>query len=102
MTRMIRYVKAAVSVLLCFALASCGSVKNAGKEQQVPQTDKPAAAANIDSGSDTDDVSLKHMPFYEQSGYAGEVSGGICDTYEIDDENDAADDNEIILSPMND
>ena len=96
-----RYIKAAALILLCLTLASCGSVKTAG-EKTSAQTDRTAvsAAANTYSGSGTDDVSLEHMPFYEQGGYASEESGGIC-TYEAD-ENGAAVDNEIILSPMND
>lgn len=97
-----RYIKAAALILLCLTLASCGSVKTAG-EKTSAQTDRAAvsAAATTCGGSGTDDdVSLEHMPFYEQNGYASTAEGGIC-TYEAD-ENSAADGNEIILSPMND
>lgn len=94
-----RYIKAAALILLCLTIASCGSVKTAG-EKTSAQTDRAAVSAAADTYTDsgTDDVSLEHMPFYEQSGYASTAEGGIC-TYEAD-ENSAADGNEIILSPM--
>lgn len=99
MSRM-RYINAAALILLCLTLASCGSVKTAG-EKTSAQTDRAAVSAAADTYSDSgaDDVSLEHMPFYEQSGYASEASGGICNAYEID-ENNAEYGSEIILSPM--
>lgn len=94
-----RYINAAALILLCLTLVFCGSVKTAG-EKTSAQTDRAAVSAAADTYSDSgaDDVSLEHMPFYEQSGYASTAEGGIC-TYEAD-ENSAADGNEIILSPM--
>lgn len=90
------------ALLICTVPASCGSPVN-----REPQTDSGTAAQyeqekadSVRTEEDTGDVSLKNMPYIEQSGYAGE-NGFTVYGHEIN-QNDkyAVEDNNIILTPM--
>lgn len=91
-------IKILAAMLICTVLASCGSPVN-----REPQTDGDTAAGYVQENADNDntgDVSLKNMPYIEQSGYAS-VNGGTVYEYGTDQNDEyAVEDNKIILTPM--
>ena len=91
-------IKIPAVLMLCTALVSCGSPVS-----RVSQTDGDTAYVQEKADNDdTGDVSLKHMPYVEQSGYAS-VNGGTVYEYGIDQNDEyAVEDNKIILTPMHD
>lgn len=91
-------IKILAALLLCTVLVSCGSPVS-----REPQTDGDTADKYVQEKADNDDtgdVSLKNMPYVEQSGYASENGGTVCEYGTDQNDEYAVEDNKMILTPL--